>query len=256
MWARPSQGILGGHEQIINKRKHKQSLVDGFLPMWMTSRHIPVVVIGNNHAINLVGKLYDVVVIVGRHSSVVDGSGRSEPDESLLVQFAEDVLVYDVVVGTRVLLPPQRDKHINMTVSSFLEVLDNNLNSTTGEGVTEVSHSTGISMTTGKREEEIKTLTFHTQGLGRDLHTQGLGRDLHTQGLGRDLHTQGLGRDLHTQGLGRDLHTQGLGRDLHCMLRQRTGLPLFPNTPMSSIDITHISNTRKTSRIRYESLSL
>ena len=110
--------------------------------MWITSCHIPVVVIGNNDPIDLVGKLYNVVVIVGRHSSVVDGSGRSEPDESLLFQFAEDVLIYDVVGGTRVLLPPQGDKHINMTVSSFFEVLDNNLNSTTGEGVAEVSHST------------------------------------------------------------------------------------------------------------------
>lgn len=78
---------------VVHKGEHEQSLLDEPFPLWVFTLQVPVVVIGDNDAILLVGHLHNVAVIVANDSLAADLAGRGVHQHSLPLQLFQHVLL-------------------------------------------------------------------------------------------------------------------------------------------------------------------
>lgn len=68
---------------VIYKGEHEQPLLDEPFPLRVFVLQVPVVVIGDNDAVLLIGHLHDVAVIVADHSLAVHLAGWGIHQHSL-----------------------------------------------------------------------------------------------------------------------------------------------------------------------------
>lgn len=130
---RSTQGIVRRHEVIVHERIHEYPLLHHLAILRVLLAQIPVVVVAHHDAVVLRGQLQDVPVVVADHPLASDVSGGGEHEQSFRLQFGQDVLVADGVVGAGGLLPPLRHEDRDGLVAARLEPVHADLDAAAGE---------------------------------------------------------------------------------------------------------------------------
>lgn len=75
------------HLLVIHKRIHQQPLLYEFLPFWFFVLKVPIIVVGHDDAIGVVGQLHNKAVVIADHPPPLNSPRRSENKNLLLLQF-------------------------------------------------------------------------------------------------------------------------------------------------------------------------
>lgn len=97
---RPSEGILGEHDHIVDPREGQHSVLNDVPPTLVLVYKIPVVVTGHHHSVEFRRTLEYVSVIIRHKGLALDLPGRSEHDQPLPLQVAQQVGVRTLAVFT------------------------------------------------------------------------------------------------------------------------------------------------------------
>jgi hypothetical protein len=129
-----AQRIVGRHESIIHERVHQNALFDDFLKLIALLQQIAIVVVRHDNAIVLDGELQDVAVVVAHHAlSIRETSRGSVHEDALLLQFVEDLLVFDRIVGSRAFFSPLGHKDGYILVTPLAKPVHGNGNAATAK---------------------------------------------------------------------------------------------------------------------------
>lgn len=79
---------------VIHKGVHEQPLLDAFLPLGPFPLEVPVRVVGDDHAVQLVRQLDDEAVVVADHPLAPDSTWRSKDHDLTFFQLRQDVLIW------------------------------------------------------------------------------------------------------------------------------------------------------------------
>jgi hypothetical protein len=129
----PAQGIIRGHELVIDEGVHEQSLLDKALPLLPLGLEVPVCVVGDHNTVGLEGQLHNEAVIVAHYSLATHAPRWCEHQDLLLLQFPQDVLVCDGHFRPWLLLPPRWYEHCDVSVTPLQEPVHGQQNAPAGE---------------------------------------------------------------------------------------------------------------------------
>ena len=119
--ARPPEGVVGGHEAVVDERVHEDALLHDPPELRAFLGEVPVVVVADDDAVGVGGQPEDIAIVVAHHALAADEARRREHQQAVPLQLVQDVLLGDEVVGASGLLPPLGHEHRDGLVAAHSE---------------------------------------------------------------------------------------------------------------------------------------
>lgn len=88
--------VSGRNILVIDEGVHEQPLLDEALPLLPLALEVTVRVVGNHDPIRFIGQLHDESVVIAHHPLATHAPRWCEHQDLLLLQFPQDVLVWEV----------------------------------------------------------------------------------------------------------------------------------------------------------------